>query len=340
MNRDCPQCHSEEISPSGVCLACGHQIEAEVSTAGADAKRSGDTQGTIEMNHSGGSQGPSLEDELPRWRQELSQRLHVIKQKRDTAADVPHTDAEEIISPFPAPQSQEAAQPGAPLDHPMGKMGDLKPAQDPFSKCGSEEPSGFQLPQNSRKKTKKSQELRAVGSVSKTKQPDPGEIRNLIDIAIVRQAVQPDAPVLSVANRPAFYEGKLILLSRTLSGLIDLIVIVLCAGGCIIAADFFSGITILDSVSLAIYSLLFVLTYFLYSLFFLGTSNQTIGMMITDLRIVGAGGRRPLLLQLLGRCFGYLLSLLGLGIGLLWGLIDRESQCLHDRLSNTRIVRI
>ena len=37
-------------------------------------------------------------------------------------------------------------------------------------------------------------------------------------------------------------EGKLILLSRTLSGLVDLLIVVLCTGVFIIAADYFSGI--------------------------------------------------------------------------------------------------
>jgi uncharacterized RDD family membrane protein YckC len=62
-------------------------------------------------------------------------------------------------------------------------------------------------------------------------------------------------------------------------------------------------------------------------------------MMITDLRIVDADGRRPSVSQILRRCFGYLASVLVLGLGLLWSLFDRDSQCFHDRISDTRIVR-
>ena len=87
---------------------------------------------------------------------------------------------------------------------------------------------------------------------------------------------------------PSDDEGKLILLSRTLSGLVDLIIVLLCSGVCIIAADFFSGIIALDTISYLIFSVLFLLIYFFYSLFFLAASNQTIGMMITDLRVVDA----------------------------------------------------
>ena len=85
---------------------------------------------------------------------------------------------------------------------------------------------------------------------------------------------------------------------------------------------------------------LFLLIYFLYSIFFLASSNQTLGMMITDLRVVGSDERRPLMRQLVGRCFGFLLSFFGLGIGLLWSLFNRESLCFHDRISHTRVIRI
>jgi uncharacterized RDD family membrane protein YckC len=63
-------------------------------------------------------------------------------------------------------------------------------------------------------------------------------------------------------------------------------------------------------------------------------------MMITDLRVVGDDGVRPVLHQLLSRCTLYLLSFFALGIGLLWSLINRESLCLHDKLSDTRVKRV
>jgi uncharacterized RDD family membrane protein YckC len=178
------------------------------------------------------------------------------------------------------------------------------------------------------------------------KTTDPQEIQRLIDNIVSRQSSTTNAPV-PVAEAPvsapdsfADHEGKLILLSRTLSGLVDLIVVVLGTGGFILAADFFSGIIALDSISLVNFSLLFLLTYFIYSIFFLATSGQTVGMMITDLRVVGVEDRRPSLRQLLSRCCSYLASLLGLGIGLLWSLFNQKSLCFQDRFSNTRVVRI
>jgi uncharacterized RDD family membrane protein YckC len=178
-----------------------------------------------------------------------------------------------------------------------------------------------------------------------SKEAAPRDVQALIDNAVSGKSAQPAGLVIdagysdSSLELPSDDEGKLILLSRTLSGLVDLIVVMLCSGICLIAADFFSGIISLDAVSYLIFAVLFLLIYFFYSLFFLAASNQTIGMMITDLRVVDADGRRPSVSQILRRCFGYLASVLVLGLGLLWSLFDRESQCFHDRISDTRIVR-
>lgn len=135
--------------------------------------------------------------------------------------------------------------------------------------------------------------------------------------------------------------GWMIILSRTLSGLVDLIIIALSSSALIVAVRLLSGMNVLDLVSIINCSVLFLLMYFMYSLFFLGLSNQTIGMMIMNLLLVaGTGHRPPHVPRILARCCCYLVSLLCLGIGLLWALFDREHQCLHDRLTHTRVVRL
>jgi uncharacterized RDD family membrane protein YckC len=172
------------------------------------------------------------------------------------------------------------------------------------------------------------------------------EIQNLIDNAVSRKLSQSSkfsasAGLFSSTEEvPQENEGKLILLSRTLCGLVDLMIIILCTGILIIAADFFSGIIALDAISYLCFSMLFLFTYFFYSLFFLASSNQTIGMMITDLRVVNADDGRPSFRQLMRRCWAYLVSLFGLGFGLFWGFFDRDSLCFHDRISDTRVVRL
>ena len=135
-------------------------------------------------------------------------------------------------------------------------------------------------------------------------------------------------------------EGKLILLSRTLAGLVDLTLIILCAGAMIFTVDILEGIDVWDTVSKFHYALLFLATYFVYSFFFLGMANQTIGMMLTDLRVVDRTPTRAGAPQILVRCLLFPFSVALFGIGLLWGCFDRQTRCLHDLLSGTRVTRV
>jgi uncharacterized RDD family membrane protein YckC len=175
---------------------------------------------------------------------------------------------------------------------------------------------------------------------------NPVEIENLIDSVMAREAIQTKAselPEKLIAPEQVKDERspeKLILLSRTLSGLLDLIIVFLCGSAFILVTDMVSGITVSDSRSLIHYSLLVVAIFLVYSLFFLWTANQTIGMMFTNLRVVGKSGSRPTFVRLLIRSAVYLLSLLGLGAGLIWGFFDADSDCLQDKLSQTHVVRL
>ncbi|MBN1568185.1 MAG: RDD family protein [Acidobacteria bacterium] len=138
-----------------------------------------------------------------------------------------------------------------------------------------------------------------------------------------------------------FETSPMMLLSRILSGLVDLIIIGLCMAFLILAADIFSGIKVLGLGSILSYAILFLLIFFLYSLFFFRISGQTIGMMITHLRVVtGFGAERPRIGRILFRCAAFLVSLFCFGLGLLWAFFDPDHRCFHDRLTDTRPVRI
>ena len=145
-----------------------------------------------------------------------------------------------------------------------------------------------------------------------------------------------DSPYDTNANNP---EGRLIFLSRTLSGLIDLFLIALFSGIFLFLADYFTNAPILSSIGVISFTALFMIIYLLYSIFFLGTSRQTIGMMATDLRIVGINKEWVSLSQIVRRSAAFPVSIFGLGIGLLIGVFSRECLCLHDRLSETCVVR-
>jgi uncharacterized RDD family membrane protein YckC len=331
---NCPECQNGEINSSGECLACGHQMPEESSMSERvfednmeDTERS-IPEGVVELNYSAGAEESSSQDEIPQWRKELSERLQAIKRKKHAAGL--RTGFHEIKTTKEQSQSDEAAI--ALRAEIMARMKARKPAPKP--------PAPIPL-----QKTLQPLKPEPPEVTTSLNAPDPRKIQNLIDTMVSRPPTPSDGS-LPFDNEPRTFfdsledpEGKLILLSRTLSGLVDLICVVLCTGIFILAADYFSGIIVLDSISFIYFSILFLLTYFVYSIFFLASSSQTIGMMITDLRVVRMDASRPTLGQLLGRCCCYLASLFGLGIGLLWSLVSREHLCLHDRVSGTQIVR-
>ena len=140
-------------------------------------------------------------------------------------------------------------------------------------------------------------------------------------------------------NAPDF-EGRLIFLSRTLSGLIDLFLIALFSGIFLGIADYFTNAPILNSMNAINFATTFLMIYFLYSIFFLGTNSQTIGMMSADLHVVGVNKKHFSMSQVVRRSVMFPVSLFGFGIGLLIGLFSRKCLCLHDRFSGTRVVRV
>jgi uncharacterized RDD family membrane protein YckC len=337
----CPQCGNGEIDSAGVCLNCGFQASDALASKSElkDESASNSTDAKEGADSDGASEAPLPED-LPEWRKELAQRFQEIKQKRESkgttyaASTVRETPA---LAPAPKKVDEASAALRAEL---LERMKTRKPAPKP--------PTLVPL----QKTLQPLESPRAVQPIFSSTSPNPQNVQNLIDTVISRKAVASEnaeeatdsliyiSDEESDSDHAADSEGKLILLSRTLSGLVDLILVVLFAGIFIVMADHFWGIRVVDLVSIIHFSVLFLLIYFVYSLFFLASANQTIGMMITELRVVGVDAQRPLLRQLVGRCCCFLVSLFGLGIGLLWSLFSRENLCFHDRVSGTHVIRI
>ncbi|HEX5693277.1 MAG TPA: RDD family protein [Arenimonas sp.] len=68
--------------------------------------------------------------------------------------------------------------------------------------------------------------------------------------------------------------------------------------------------------------------------------GQTLGMRPWRLKVVGADGSRPALRALVLRYAVATVSLLALGLGYLWCLVDRERRGWHDIASGTLLVRL
>ena len=69
--------------------------------------------------------------------------------------------------------------------------------------------------------------------------------------------------------------------------------------------------------------------------------SATPGKMALGLRIVDArSGNVPTTGQCIGRYFGYYVSLLPLGVGILWVAFDARKQGFHDKLAGTVVIRV
>ena len=114
----CPQCQSDDISDSGICLTCGYvtsisgtaqepesEFESEIENSESQSH-----SGLIEVDYSEGEPAEEQAEEKPAWRQELAQRLHEIKQKRESMGLAEQFQARDKKPSIPTQRTQ-ASQP-------------------------------------------------------------------------------------------------------------------------------------------------------------------------------------------------------------------------------------
>ncbi len=77
-----------------------------------------------------------------------------------------------------------------------------------------------------------------------------------------------------------------------------------------------------------------------YLVAFTAVGGQTIGKMATSLKVVSEDGERVAPGQAAVRALGYVASAIPAGLGFVPGLVGPTRRALHDRLANTRVVRI
>jgi uncharacterized RDD family membrane protein YckC len=317
----CSQCRSPEIDASGTCKVCGYAntLPADAAPPPAPAAEAAELPATDLAGAASGRE--TAQADLPEWRRELARRLQEIKQKRENANSC--TGFQSADTPAGSPPEGnlggEQAEPPSPGRQVAAPAGRPEPVCEP-------EPSA---------------------EADRTVE----DLRSLIDRVIKKDAMNdqeavpgtPESPMDIGEETLAGIEpesDRLILLSRTFSGLVDLVIVVLMASAMIYAVDVIEGIEIFDTVSLLHYLALLAAVFLAYSVFFLASANQTIGMMITDMRIISESDGRTTLGQVFVRALAFLPSLLAAGAGLVVGLFDPQARCLHDRLSRTRVIRI
>lgn len=89
----------------------------------------------------------------------------------------------------------------------------------------------------------------------------------------------------------------------------------------------------------ALYTLMMVLVWGLYFVGFTAACGQTPGKKILGLWVTDEDGGPVSWGAASIRCFiGYPLSLLPLGLGFYWALVDRNNQAWHDKIAGTRVI--
>lgn len=127
---------------------------------------------------------------------------------------------------------------------------------------------------------------------------------------------------------------------RTAATLIDTVLLmiitlpilsVIYGGGYFMSEAFISGFW--DVVLSYIFPAIATILFWIYR-------GATPGKMAFKISIVDArNGGKPSTGQLIGRYFGYYVSILTLMIGYIWVGIDKKKQGFHDKLSKTVVVR-
>jgi len=129
------------------------------------------------------------------------------------------------------------------------------------------------------------------------------------------------------------------LVRRTIAGLLDLLLVCLMASPVAAVIEFTDG-NWLDPRVIGVMSGIAVATMFAYQTISIALTGRTLAMRMLSLRTIDArNGLIPTGGQSLKRSVAYIFSLIPLGLGLGFALIDPDGRAIHDRFSQTLVVR-
>ncbi len=372
----CPQCRADTFDEQGTCSQCGYsttegrEVIREVSKTAPEQpeesaqphKRGAEWRQELarrlkEIKHNredspeaGGDstavEPPNAPDHPPESQDEEVPALSSVDgslQKDDALpppiAPVSRTSVE---SPASGPSTASGDTPSRPLSGDQVTEAKEDPPVVPVLPGSSPRPLQFRsssLLRDVEEEPAPEVQSRDLKAETEPVDAQAEQIEDFIDLKVKASTPMsaPEPPDVVFSN--AFEEplsDRTILLSRTLAGLIDLLTIIVMGSAFILLTDATAGIQVFSMFN---FGILLISIFFVYSIFFLWTANQTIGMMLTDLRVLGDTEFRPGFWSIVVRCVFFLAGLLALGIGLFWALIDPSARCLHDRVSGTRIDR-
>jgi uncharacterized RDD family membrane protein YckC len=136
-----------------------------------------------------------------------------------------------------------------------------------------------------------------------------------------------------------FYDDRAPVLSRIAGSAIDFLVVAFASSPFAAIIELTNG-NWSDLRVIASMSGIVLVVMFLYLTAATALAGRTWGMSLASLRAVDADtGLPPTTKQSVVRALLYIVSLLALGLGILYALFDAEGRTAHDRLSGTAVVR-
>ncbi|HUQ31750.1 MAG TPA: RDD family protein [Pyrinomonadaceae bacterium] len=137
----------------------------------------------------------------------------------------------------------------------------------------------------------------------------------------------------------ALYDDRAPVLSRLAGSAVDLLVVAFASSPFAAVIELTNG-NWGDWRVMASMSGIVLIVMFLYLTAATALAGRTWGMSLVSLRAVDADtGLPPTTRQSVGRAILYILSLITLGLGILYALFDAEGRTAHDHLSGTAVVR-
>ena len=127
---------------------------------------------------------------------------------------------------------------------------------------------------------------------------------------------------------------------RLMCGLFDLLTCAVIVSP-IVLALYSKGVDVTEMRPLSILIGAAVVFTFLYFTLSIGMTGRTWAMRMFSIRVIDTRtGLIPTGSQSAGRAFFYLISLAIAGLGILYALISREGETMHDRLTRTAVIKI
>jgi uncharacterized RDD family membrane protein YckC len=126
---------------------------------------------------------------------------------------------------------------------------------------------------------------------------------------------------------------------RFVAGIFDLVLVALLTSPFAAAIEFMNG-NWADARTVGLMSGIALVLMFGYFTIAIALTGRTVGMWMFSLRTIDLRtGMIPTGGQSMKRAFGYIFGLAFLGLGVFYGLIDRDRRTVHDRFSKTIVIK-